>query len=159
MKNNSWLVILVLVVLAGGAYMYRHQLKTMLMGTPVPAVQTTTVTPSTAMAPSDNIYKTMTDAAKGAYLTDFQGMTLYSFDKDTAGVSNCSGSCVTLWPPYTSGATAQDTMPANITVIIRTDGTKQFAWNSMPLYYYSKDAKAGDLTGDGVGGVWHLVKP
>jgi predicted lipoprotein with Yx(FWY)xxD motif len=50
-------------------------------------------------------------------------------------------------------------MPANITVIIRTDGTKQFAWNSMPLYYYSKDAKAGDLTGDGVGGVWHLVKP
>jgi predicted lipoprotein with Yx(FWY)xxD motif len=159
MKNQMWVWVVVVVIVLGGAYMYRHQLKVMLTGAPAPVEQTTTGTPSTAMAPSDNIYKTMTDATKGAYLTDFQGMTLYTFDKDTAGVSNCSGSCITLWPPYTSGATAQVTMPANITVITRTDGSKQFAWNGMPLYYYSKDTKAGDVTGDGVGGVWHLVKP
>lgn len=101
----------------------------------------------------------MTNPVKGNYLTDFAGMTLYVFDKDTPGVSSCTGSCASLWPPYTSGATAQGTLPANITVITRSDGSSQFAWNTKPLYYYSKDKKAGDLLGDGVGGFWHLVKP
>jgi len=108
---------------------------------------------------SDNIYLTKTDASKGVYMTDFAGMTLYTYDKDTKGVSNCSGGCLVAWPAYTSGATAQGTFPANITVITRSDGSKQFAWKGMPLYYYAKDKVAGDITGDGVGGVWHIVKP
>ena len=29
----------------------------------------------------------------------------------------------------------------------------------MPLYYWVKDKKAGDITGDGVGGNWELAKP
>ncbi len=29
----------------------------------------------------------------------------------------------------------------------------------MPIYYYSKDQTAGDITGQGVGGVWYLVAP
>lgn len=148
-------VVLVLVVLAGG-YMYRHQLKSMLMGSPAQVAQ---VAPATGTSPSDNIYKTNTDPVKGAYLTDFQGMTLYTFDKDTTGVSNCSGGCATAWPPYSSGATAQASFPTNIAVITRADGTKQFTWKGMPLYYYATDVKAGDITGDGIGGVWHLVKP
>jgi predicted lipoprotein with Yx(FWY)xxD motif len=108
---------------------------------------------------TSNIYMTKTDAVKGVYLTDFQGMTLYVFDKDTQGVSNCAGTCATIWPPYSSGATAQSQLPVNITVITRADGSKQFAWKGMPLYYYAKDTKAGDTTGDGIGGVWHLIKP
>ena len=95
---------------------------------------------------------------KGKYLTDFQGMTLYTFDKDTKGVSNCSGPCLTAWPIYTSGATAEKILPLNISVITRSDGSKQFAWKGMPLYYYAQDQKAGDITGDGVGGIWHIVK-
>lgn len=114
---------------------------------------------SSAMAPSDNIYKTSTDSKKGSYLTDFQGMTLYTYDKDTKGMSNCTGACATNWPPYTSGATAEAQLPENITVITRADGTKQFAWKGMPLYYFGGDKKAGDLNGDGVGGFWHIVKP
>ena len=167
MKNNTWLIIIVLVVLAFGAYMYRHQLRAMLMGSPAPAMQYGAVSPaptdsttgSSAAAPSNNIYMTKTTAAGVAYMTDFSGMTLYTFDKDTAGVSNCSGSCATLWPPYTSGATAQGTFSANISVITRADGSKQFAWNGKPLYYYQKDTKAGDMLGDGIGSVWHLAKP
>jgi len=108
---------------------------------------------------SGNIYLTKTDATKGNYMTDFAGMTLYTYDKDTKGVSNCSGGCLAAWPAYTSGATAQSTLPANITVITRSDGSKQFAWKGMPLYYYAKDKVAGDITGDGVGGVWHIIKP
>lgn len=122
---------------------------------PVPALGTTE--PGTSGA--NNIYTTRTDPTKGAYLADFSGMTLYTYDKDTAGVSNCYAGCVTAWPPYTSGATAQSTLPSNITVITRTGGTSQFAWMNKPLYYYATDQKPGDITGDGVGGVWHLVKP
>lgn len=152
MKNQMWVWVVVAILVVGGAYMYRHQLKAMMMGSPTPA-------PSSMMTPANNIYATRTDATKGAYLADFQGMTLYTYDKDTTGVSNCTGVCATAWPPYTSGATAQSMFPANITVITRADGSKQFAWKGMPLYYYASDAKAGDITGDGVGGVWHLVKP
>ncbi len=114
-------------------------------------------TPQTA--PSGNVYTTRTDPSKGAYLADFAGMTLYVFDKDTPGVSNCYSGCATVWPPYTSGATVQSQLPANITVIKRTDGSSQYAWKGMPLYYYATDQKPGDINGDGVGGVWHLVKP
>ena len=101
---------------------------------------------------------TKTDATKGAYMTDFAGMTLYIYDKDTTGVSNCYGGCAKAWPPYTSGAAMQNSLPANVTLVTRTDGIKQFAWKGMPLYYYVSDTKPGDITGDGVGGVWHIIK-
>lgn len=124
-----------------------------------PSQATKTVVSPTSEAPASNIYLTKTDPQKGQYLTDFAGMTLYTFDKDTKGVSNCSGTCAVNWPPYTSGATAEKNLPANITVITRSDGSKQFAWKDMPLYYYASDTKPGQLLGDGVGTVWHIVKP
>ena len=107
--------------------------------------------------PSNNIYMMKTDAAKGTYLTDFAGMTLYTYSKDKAGVSNCTGTCAVNWPPYTSGAAAEKTFPANISVITRADGSKQFAWKDMPLYYFKTDVSAGQITGDGVGG-FSIVK-
>ncbi len=162
--NKVVIIVVILLIALGGGYLGRHQIKAMLgMAPAAPQTQTTSTQPSpssaAAMAPSDNIYLTKTDAKKGAYLTDFQGLTLYTYDKDTTGVSNCSGACVAAWPVYTSGATAQKIFPANISVITRSDGSKQFAWKGMPLYYFAKDTKAGDITGDGVGGVWHIVKP
>lgn len=152
---------LILVLVLG--YLGRHKIKALLgMATPVPAEQITETTNPTPVAkgntPSNNIYMSKTDAAKGNYLTDFEGKTLYTYDKDTSGVSNCEGACLTAWPAYTSGATAQGTMPANISVITRSDGSKQFAWKGMPLYYFSGDSKSGDINGDGVGGVWHIIK-
>ena len=62
------------------------------------------------------------------------------------------------WRPYSSGATGQKQFPNNISVITRADGSQQFAWKNMPLYYYSKDTNPGDVKGDGVGGVWHIIK-
>lgn len=140
-----------LVVLYGGYKLVHHFTK-------APVVQQSTqstITPSvtqTNNAPTNNIYMTKTDSSKGTYLTDFQGMTLYTYSKDKPGVSNCTGTCATNWPPYTSGATAQSQFPADITVITRSDGSKQFAWKGMPLYYFASDTKAGQITGDGVGG-------
>ena len=88
-------------------------------------------------------------------LTDANGMTLYTFDKDTAGVSNCYDDCAANWPPLFADAGA--TPDGDYTIIDRTDGTKMWAYKGMPLYLWVKDTKPGDTTGDGVGGVWHTA--
>jgi predicted lipoprotein with Yx(FWY)xxD motif len=87
--------------------------------------------------------------------TDASGMTLYIFDKDTAGKSNCNGECAVKWPPLMAAADAKD--EGEFTVITRDDGTKMWAHEGMPLYYWYEDTKPGDTSGDGVGGVWHLA--
>ena len=87
--------------------------------------------------------------------TDANGMTLYIFDKDVAGKSNCNGDCAVKWPPLMAAADAKD--DGEFTVVTRDDGTKMWAHEGMPLYYWYEDTKAGDTSGDGVGGVWHLA--
>ena len=47
------------------------------------------------------------DTSKGKALVDAKGMTLYVFDKDAAGKSNCNGPCATNWPPLMAGADAK----------------------------------------------------
>lgn len=88
-------------------------------------------------------------------LTDANGMTLYTFDKDTAGVSNCYDDCAANWPPLFADAGAA--ADGDYTIIDRTDGTKMWAYKGKPLYLWVKDTKPGDTTGDGVGGVWHTA--
>ncbi|ARP99291.1 COG4315 family predicted lipoprotein [Pseudorhodoplanes sinuspersici] len=98
------------------------------------------------------------DSAKGKVLTDEKGMTLYIFDKDTAGKSVCNGPCATNWPPLMAGGDAQDQGP--YTVIVRDDGSKQWAYKGKPLYTWIKDTKPGDITGDGVANnTWHIAAP
>jgi len=87
------------------------------------------------------------------------GMTLYVFDRDTAGSgkSVCNGPCATNWPPLM--AADADQPAGDYTVVTRDDGKKQWAMKGKPLYYWAKDTKPGDKTGDNVGTVWHVVKP
>jgi predicted lipoprotein with Yx(FWY)xxD motif len=94
-------------------------------------------------------------ASIGTVLTDENGMTLYTFDKDEPGKSNCSGECAVNWPPAIAAADAEPT--GDLTIVERDDGTKQWADEGQPLYTYIKDEKPGDVTGDGVNGVWHAV--
>jgi len=117
-----------------------------------PSAKTTITTTNTSTATSSNIYQQKTNSSVGTYITDFQGMTLYISSADSSGTSNCTGSCATTWPPYTSGAVAESMLPTNIAVITRSDGSKQFTWKGMPLYYYAGDVKAGDINGNGLGG-------
>ena len=88
-------------------------------------------------------------------LTDANGMTLYTYDKDTAGVSNCYDKCAVNWPPLMVSADAK--AEGDFTIVDRTDGTKMWAYKGMPLYLWVKDTKPGDTTGDGVGEVWHTA--
>ena len=84
------------------------------------------------------------------------GMTLYTFDKDSAGKSACNGQCATNWPPLMAADSDKDA--GDYSVVTRDDGKKQWAMKGKPLYYWAKDTKAGDKTGDGVGGNWHVIK-
>ncbi len=91
-------------------------------------------------------------------LTGSNGMTLYTFDRDAAGSgkSVCNGPCATNWPPLM--AMEGQTASGDYSMITRDDGKKQWALKGKPLYFWAKDAKPGDKTGDGFNGVWHIVK-
>jgi len=86
-------------------------------------------------------------------------MTLYTFAKDTvgSGKSMCNGPCATNWPPLlVDGSPA---VSGDYSVITRDDGKKQLAYTGMPLYFWAKDTKPGDKTGDGfLNGAWRIVK-
>ena len=95
--------------------------------------------------------------AAGA-LVDAKGMTLYTFDKDTAGSgkSVCNGQCATLWPP--AMAAAADQASGDFGIVTRDDGSRQWSFKGKPVYTYQADKKAGDRTGDNFRDVWHIIK-
>ncbi|MBZ9668841.1 hypothetical protein FJ970_18480 [Mesorhizobium sp. B2-1-8] len=88
--------------------------------------------------------------------TDAKGMTLYTYDKDEKGKSNCYDKCAANWPALKAKAGAKS--DNEWSVVDRTDGTKMWAYDGKPVYTFIKDKKAGDMSGDGVAGVWHVVK-
>ena len=83
------------------------------------------------------------------------GRTLYTFDKDAANKSNCNGGCAAAWPPFL--VKDGDRTSGEFRVVTRDDGTRQWAMNGKPLYFYAADVQAGDAKGDGQGGVWHVI--
>ncbi|MBK6007737.1 hypothetical protein JJB11_16680 [Ramlibacter ginsenosidimutans] len=106
----------------------------------------------------------MTSAGTPATVADgvlvgSNGMTLYTFDRDPmgAGKSMCNGGCATNWPPLM--ATAADTGSGDWSVVVRDDGSRQWAWRGKPVYYWAKDTKPGDRTGDGFNNMWHAARP
>lgn len=94
--------------------------------------------------------------AAGEVLTDSKGMTLYTFDKDSAGKSVCNGGCATAWPPLRAGDGAK--AEGDYSIVTRDDGSKQWAYKGLPLYLWVNDKMPGDKTGDGVGGNWRIAK-
>lgn len=97
------------------------------------------------------------DTAKGKALVDGAGMTLYRYDRDSTGASNCNGVCANNWPPFKAPADAKAS--GDWTVITRKDGGKQWAFKGKPLYTFYKDGDPGDAKGDGVNDVWHIAAP
>lgn len=102
----------------------------------------------------------------GSLLVGPTGMTLYTFDADGPGVSNCTGGCLASWPPLVGGfdpangylPVADAAVPGELTTLQRADGTVQLVLGGRPLYYWAGDGSPGDATGDGVGGAWHVLR-
>jgi predicted lipoprotein with Yx(FWY)xxD motif len=90
-------------------------------------------------------------------LTNPKGMTLYVYDKDAVGKSNCTGPCAANWPPL--AASASDKPNGKWTIVTRDDGSLQWAYDGKPVYGWKNDKAPGDTTGDGAGGNWHVARP
>ena len=95
---------------------------------------------------------------------DREGFSLYTFendrndtDGDGPGDSDCNGGCAETWPPLFAdpGATAG----GPFTIIERDDGTRQWAIDGLPLYFFTPDLAAGDTNGEGAGDVWYVARP
>jgi predicted lipoprotein with Yx(FWY)xxD motif len=101
----------------------------------------------------------------GKILTDADGNTVYLFEKDENGMSNCSGGCAAEWPPVTTsgspkaGSGADDSL---LGTVKRDDGSEQVTYDNHPLYTYSGDSNPGDTNGNGLelyGAEWYAMTP
>jgi len=119
-------------------------------------ILTISISAVAGMAFAGNNSPVVNDTGLGAVLTTEQGMTLYMFTKDTDKTSACYGGCAAKWPPLL--ADKNDAHPkAGYSTNKRTDGTYQWAYQGHPLYTWVNDQKAGDTSGEGVGGLWFVV--
>jgi predicted lipoprotein with Yx(FWY)xxD motif len=93
---------------------------------------------------------------KDGMMVDHKGMTVYMFDKDAGGKSMCNADCAKNWPPMMAPAGAK--AEGKWTVIKRDDGKMQYAYDGKPLYTFVKDEKPGEMKGDGMKDVWHVMR-
>jgi predicted lipoprotein with Yx(FWY)xxD motif len=96
----------------------------------------------------------------GKVVVDGNRRTVYVFDKDVSGKSNCDADCLAKWPAVAAGdgAPQLDGIDASlVSTVTRSDGSKQLAIGGLPLYLFASDAQAGDAKGQAVGGVWWVV--
>lgn len=152
--NKSVIIgIAAVVILGAGGYLVFHKSP----AKPASSSATSQANSTTKLASSSNaIIQTKTATGIGEYLADGSGRTLYTYDGDNPGASNCTGSCLSAWPAYT--AKSSSALPANVSTIKRSDDdTNQYTYKNMPLYYFSSDT-TGKITGDGVES-FHVAKP
>jgi predicted lipoprotein with Yx(FWY)xxD motif len=105
---------------------------------------------------------TLATGEPGELLTDGEGLTLYLFTADSPGVSTCTDGCLAVWPPLLTGGepVAGTGVDAGLLgTLTREDGSVQVTYAGWPLYRYAGDTAPGELTGQGVGGVWFVVAP
>ncbi len=99
-------------------------------------------------------------SAVGYVLAEANHEVVYTYSKDTkGGKPTCVSTCAQTWIPATGTPQAS---PANVFsgqfgLVKRADGVKQITYDGLPLYLL-KDARPLTVTGNGQGGVWHVVK-
>ena len=121
----------------------------------VAAVEEPTVVPATRSHVTLVAHETL-----GNVLADSAGNVLYLFTNDERDTSNCSGDCLTAWPPLMTDGTPQagDGVNADRLGVIQTaTGTSQVTYNGWPLYYFANDTAPGEANGQDRGDVWYVV--
>ena len=97
-----------------------------------------------------------TTAQAGGVLTDKDGMTLYAYGKDEPEISHCYYGCAKTWNPYIGQK--DDKMPEGWSLVDREGGDRQRTYHGKPLYFFSGDQKRGDMKGNNIDGLWHVIK-
>jgi predicted lipoprotein with Yx(FWY)xxD motif len=98
--------------------------------------------------------------AIGYVLAEANRQVVYTYSKDTkGGKPTCTGACATTWIPATGTPEAgpADVFSGQFRLVTRANGVKQITYNGLPLYLL-KGAAGLATTGNGQGGVWHVVK-
>ena len=98
-------------------------------------------------------------SAIGFVLAEANHQVVYTYSKDKkGGKPTCTGTCAETWLPATGVPQAgpADHFPAQFGVVTAAGGVKQITYNGYPLYTL-KGAKPLLTTGNGQGGVWHVV--
>jgi predicted lipoprotein with Yx(FWY)xxD motif len=115
---------------------------------------------TTTMSSSKGGLMEVKDTMLGLILASPHGLTVYYYSKDMKGVSNCTGSCIEAWPPVIAPVRmpAGYTLAGKIGFIVRANGQHQVTVNGMPIYRYVGDKAPGQTNGQGVGGVWWVIK-
>ena len=133
---------------AGGAY-----------GT-ASAAAPTTMTPAAPAASAKDLL-TVRKTGAGYVLATSAGRTIYWYSGDIkgSGKSTCIGTCLAAWPPVIGAPVAASgvQLAGQLGTITRPGGVVQATYNGYPLYTYAQDMAAGDTTGNGVSGAWHVI--
>ena len=103
---------------------------------------------------------TMKTTKIGKVLTDSKGDTLYVYSKDMRGAaSTCTMSCAKEWPAVKGkpAAAMGVKFAGSLGSVKDMDGTIQATYDGYPLYTYAGDMAPGETSGNGAGGVWHVI--
>jgi predicted lipoprotein with Yx(FWY)xxD motif len=96
----------------------------------------------------------------GYVLAEANHQVVYTYSKDKkGGKPTCTGACASTWLPATGTPEAgpADVFSGQFGLVTRANGVKQITYNGLPLYLL-KDADPLSVSGNGQGGVWHVVK-
>jgi predicted lipoprotein with Yx(FWY)xxD motif len=98
----------------------------------------------------------------GKILVTASGMSVYVFTADAANKSNCTGACLSLWPPVTVKKGTKPTGGSGVSHLgtIPMGNKLQVTWNKHPLYTYTLDTGAGMVNGNGVmagSHIWYVA--
>jgi len=154
MKKGSTIligIVVVLVVIIGGYAIFHKSTK------PSVSNSSSSANGSSATTAANAVLVTKSSSSLGSYLAEPSGQALYTYNGDTSGVSNVTGTLLASWPAYQdTGSTTG--LPSGVGTIKRTDnGETQYTYNGFPLYTFVADSN-GQVTGNGVSN-FSVAKP
>jgi len=126
--------------------------------TPNAAGRPTSVT-GEQFSPGDTVL-IVQQSAVGYVLALANGDVVYTYGNDKpGGQPTCTSSCLATWPAVTGiPMTNQgEKLPGTLSTVTTANGAKQITYNGYPLYTF-KAEKPLETTGNGIGGLWHVIK-
>jgi predicted lipoprotein with Yx(FWY)xxD motif len=112
-----------------------------------------------APAPGDTVL-IVQQSKLGYVLALANGDVVYTYGNDKpGGQPTCTSSCAAIWPAVTGipMTNSGETLPGKLGTVTTSNGAKQVTYNGYPLYIF-KAGKPLQVTGNGMDGLWHVVK-
>ena len=86
-------------------------------------------------------------------------MTVYVFDPDlNAQLPSCKTDCAEVWPPVLITEAESKNLGEDLTFVKRHNNKLQLTFKGRPVYTFFADRLPGEAKGNGLGGVWHVIK-